>query len=106
MIEKAVDIKIKTSLQSPFKTKKIDFRYSKDYKLLAKKKMKSIKSIEIETKTKIRLSPTTPCLLTRISLKLRLLRKTNVIKAAKRAIQPLELISLRLPRKIRIRLKI
>ena len=37
IIEKVVNAQAKTSLQPPFGTKKIDFRYSKSCKLLAKK---------------------------------------------------------------------
>lgn len=37
MVEKAVDIEAKTSLQPPFETKEIDSRCPKSYKLLVKK---------------------------------------------------------------------
>lgn len=32
MIEKAIDIEVKANLQSPFKIKKIDFKYLKSHK--------------------------------------------------------------------------
>lgn len=37
MIEKAIDVKAKTSLQPASETRKIDFKYLKNYRLLAKK---------------------------------------------------------------------
>ncbi len=37
MVEKVVDVEIKVSLQLPSKTRKIDSRYPKGYKSLAKK---------------------------------------------------------------------
>lgn len=37
MVEKAINAEVKTSIQPLFKTKKIDFRYLKDYRLSAKK---------------------------------------------------------------------
>lgn len=56
--------------------------------------------------TKTRLSTTTPCLLTRVSLRPRFLRKTNVMTVVERAIQPLGSMLLRLPRKIRIKIRL
>ena len=57
-------------------------------------------------KIKTRLSPTTLCLLTQISLRPRFLRKTNVMNTIKGAIYPLKSMSLRLLRKTKIRPKI
>ena len=37
VVAKAVDIEVKASLQPPFETRKIDFRYPKGYKPLVKK---------------------------------------------------------------------
>lgn len=37
MIEKTIDVEIKASLQSSFKTREINSRCPKDYRLLAKK---------------------------------------------------------------------
>ena len=51
-----------------------------------KKKTKLVESIEMETKTKTKLSFIIPCLLIQVSLKLRPLRKTNVIEAIEGAI--------------------
>lgn len=56
--------------------------------------------------TKTRLSLTTPLLLIQISLKYRLLVKTNIIEVIKKVIQLLELMPLRLSRKTKIRPRI
>lgn len=37
VVEKVINVKVKASLQPPFKTKEIDSRYPKSYKPLAKK---------------------------------------------------------------------
>lgn len=37
MVEKAVNAKVKASLQPPFGTRQIDFRYLKGYRLFVKK---------------------------------------------------------------------
>ena len=85
IVEKAIDIEAKASLQALSETKEINSRCLKGYRPLAKKKKtKPVKSIEIEIKT--RLSPIIPCLLTRVSLKPRLSKKTSIIKTAKEAI--------------------
>ena len=55
--------------------------------------------------TKIRLSLTIPLLLTQVTLRLRLLRKTNVMKVIEEAIQPLKLILLRFLRKTKSKIK-
>lgn len=41
MVEKIVNVKVKTSLQQISKIKKINFRYAKDYKLTKKDKDKA-----------------------------------------------------------------
>lgn len=56
-------------------------------------------------RTKTRLSLTTPYLLIQVSFSLKSLRKTNVMEAVEEAIQLLVSISLRLPRKIRIKIR-
>ena len=68
-----------------------------------KRKTKSVRSINMETKT--RLSLITLYLLTQTNLKPKLSRKTSIKKAAKRAILLLGLIPLRLPKKIKTRIK-
>lgn len=54
---------------------------------------------------RISLSLITPHLLIQISLRLKLLRKTNVMKVVKEAIQPLGSVLLRLPRKTKTKIK-
>ena len=57
VIKKAVDTKIKANLQPPFKIREIDSKYSKGYKLSAKKKKtKLVGSTKMGTKTKTKLS--------------------------------------------------
>lgn len=69
-----------------------------------KKRTKSVKSIKIGTKKK--LSLTTSCLLTQVSLRSRLLKKINLIEAVERTIQPLESMSLRLLKKTKTNKKL
>ena len=97
MVEKTINTETKANLQPPSRTREIDSKYPKGYKLLAtKKKTMSIASIKIETRTKLSI---TLLLLTQVSLRFRLSRKTNIIKAIEEVIQLLELIPLKLPKK-------
>lgn len=106
MIDKAVNIEVKTGLQLSSEIKKINSRCLKSYRLLAKKKKtKPIKSTKIRIKTKIKLSFITPCLLIQFSFKLRRSKKTNVMEVAKETIELLKSILIRLPKKIKIKPK-
>lgn len=103
-VEKAIDVEAKVRLQPPSRTRKIDSRCRKSYRPSSKKeKDKVSQKHQIEIKTK--LSPTTPRLLTQVYIKSRSPRKTNVMEAFIGAIQSLGSISLRLPRKIKIKIK-
>lgn len=66
-----------------------------------KTRMMPIESIGIETKTRIRLSPTTLFLLI-VSLRPRFLRKTNIMEVVKKVIQPLGSIPPRLSKRTKI----
>ncbi len=88
MVKKAIDIEAKTSLErSILGTQKVTGCHSRKIRYT-----KPIRSIEI--RTKIRLSPTISFFLI-VSLKLRRLRMTSVIKIVEEAIQPLGSILLR-----------
>lgn len=80
VIEKAINAEAKTSLQPLSGTREIGSRCPKGYRLLPKKKKtKLVESIRIGAK--IKLSPTTFRLLTRVSPRPRSIRKINFMKA-------------------------
>ncbi len=55
MVENAINVKAKTSLQPPSRTKEIDSKYLRSYKLLVKKnKDKVIKKYRNEDKNKVK----------------------------------------------------
>ncbi len=77
VVEKAVDVKTKTSLQPLSRTREINFKYPKNYKPLARKTTtRPIESIGIKTKSSLIIS----LLLIQVSLKPKLPIKTSVIK--------------------------
>ena len=64
-----------------------------------------MESTNIETKPRIKLSPTNFCLLIRVRFKPKPLKKTNIMQAIDKAIQPLGSIPLRLLKKTKIKPK-
>lgn len=92
IVEKVVDAKAKTSLKLSFGTRKINFRYQKEYKLLIKKNKDKLNQKNWD-KDKIKLHNLS---LTNANQSLtQASKKTNAIKRAiKDTILPLELILL------------
>ena len=107
MVEKTVDVETKAKLQLSFGIREINFRCLKSYRPSAKKeKDKAIWDCEDENKDKDKTKSHNSCLLTQVSLKLRLSKKTNIMEAAEGAIKPFESMLLKLLRKTRTRPKI
>lgn len=102
-MEKAVNIKAKTSFQPPLGIRKINSKCPKSYRPTKKIRTKSIENIGIKTRLSL---PTTLLALIEVNLRPKPPKKINVTKETiAKVTQLIELILLKWQRKIRIRLR-